>query len=149
MTPERFLRGVIFDLDGTLADTLPLCIAAFRASIEPVAGRRISDEEIIATFGPSEEGTIPALAPQSFDDCLEEYLRHYESLHDAYSVPFDGIASLLDELRSAHVSLAVVTGKGSRSTAISLKVLGLEKYFTLIRAGSPRGPEKTWPFWKF
>ena len=33
----KFLRGVIFYLDGTLADTLPLCIAAFRASIEPLA----------------------------------------------------------------------------------------------------------------
>jgi phosphoglycolate phosphatase-like HAD superfamily hydrolase len=119
----KFLRGVIFYLDGTLADTLPLCIAAFRASIEPLAVRKLSDEEIIATFGPSEEGTIRAPAPQGFEDCLEEYLKHYESMHDAYSIPFAGIASLLDELSSARALLAVVTGKGSRSAAISLRVL--------------------------
>jgi phosphoglycolate phosphatase-like HAD superfamily hydrolase len=142
MTSGKFIRGVIFDLDGTLADTLPLCIAAFRAAIHPLAGRTLSDEEIIATFGPSEEGTIRALIPHRFGECLEDYLRHYESMHDAYSVPFDGIASLLDELRSARVPLAVVTGKGSRSAAISLKVLGLEHYFTPIKSGSPEGPCK-------
>jgi phosphoglycolate phosphatase-like HAD superfamily hydrolase len=141
-TSRKFLRGVIFDLDGTLADTLPLCVAAFRASIEPVAGRTLSDEEIMATFGPSEEGTIRALVPGGFEDCLEEYLKYYESMHDAYSVPFDGITSLLDELRSAQVRLAVVTGKGARSAAISLKVLGLEQYFTLVKPGSPQGPRK-------
>ena len=58
------IRAVVFDFDGTIADTLPLCIAAFRQAVEPHAGRRVSDEEIIATFGPSEEGTIRALIPE-------------------------------------------------------------------------------------
>ena len=36
------LRGVIFDLDGTLADTLPVCYAAFRATFRRfVLKRRI------------------------------------------------------------------------------------------------------------
>jgi len=35
-----------------------------------------------------------------------------------------------------------VTGKGSRSTAISLKVLGLEQYFTLIKPSSAQVPSK-------
>ena len=56
------IKALIFDLDGTIGDTLPLCIKAFRRSIEPLIGRSVSDAEIIATFGPSEEGTIMALA---------------------------------------------------------------------------------------
>lgn len=47
------IKGVIFDLDGTLANTLPLCIQAFRQSVEPLTLQPLSDEEIIATFGPS------------------------------------------------------------------------------------------------
>ena len=132
----KFLRGVIFDLDGTLADTLPLCVVALRAALSPIAGRTLSDEEIMAAFGQSEERTIRALAPNGFEDCLKEFLKHYESMHDAYPVPFEGIAALLDELRSARVPVAVVTGKGSRSAAISLNVLGLEQYFTLIKPSS-------------
>jgi len=56
------IKALIFDLDGTLANTLPLCVAAFRKSVEPLLDRAISDEKIIATFGPSEEGTIMAPA---------------------------------------------------------------------------------------
>jgi phosphoglycolate phosphatase/pyrophosphatase PpaX len=46
------IKGVIFDLDGTLANTLPLCIQAFRQSVEPLTLKPLSDAEIIATFGP-------------------------------------------------------------------------------------------------
>ena len=45
------MKCLIFDLDGTLGNTLPLCIAAFKQAIEPLAGRSLSDAEIIATFG--------------------------------------------------------------------------------------------------
>ena len=53
------LRGVIFDLDGTLADTLPVCYAAFRAAFHRyVPERTFSDAEITSFFGPNEEGVI-------------------------------------------------------------------------------------------
>ncbi|MEO6455514.1 MAG: HAD hydrolase-like protein [Ginsengibacter sp.] len=79
------IKAVIFDLDGTLANTLPLCIKAFRQSVEPLIMRSISDAEIIATFGPSEEGTIMALAPGNYDKGIADYLHFYESLHEFMS----------------------------------------------------------------
>jgi len=53
----------IFDLDGTIGNTLPLCVTAFREALESLAGRPLSDAAIMATFGPSEEGTVMALVP--------------------------------------------------------------------------------------
>jgi beta-phosphoglucomutase-like phosphatase (HAD superfamily) len=50
MTSTSKIKAVIFDLDGTVADTLPLCIAAFKKSVEPLLGKTVSEEEIIATF---------------------------------------------------------------------------------------------------
>jgi phosphoglycolate phosphatase/pyrophosphatase PpaX len=44
---------MIWDLDGTLADTLPLCVTAFRHIFEGYGDRPYRDEEIIALFGPS------------------------------------------------------------------------------------------------
>ena len=79
------LKAVIFDFDGTVCDTLPLCIAAFRKSIEPLAGRRFSDQEITATFGPSEEGTIRALIPEFYEQgvismqCVPRRLAEFRS----------------------------------------------------------------------
>ncbi len=75
------IKAVIFDLDGTLANTLPLCIAAFKKSIAPLVNRTVSEAEIIATFGPSEEGTILALAPNHYDKGVADYLLFYKELH--------------------------------------------------------------------
>lgn len=137
-----FLKGVLFDFDGTLADTLPLCIEAFRRAIEPYAGRALSEAEIVATFGPSEEGTIQALAPASYEVCLTNYLHYYERLHDQYPEAFEGIHQLLHELKQRGIRIGLVTGKGSKSATISLKKLGLESYFEFIQTGSPQGPRK-------
>jgi HAD superfamily hydrolase (TIGR01549 family) len=136
------IKAVIFDLDGTLANTLPLCIEAFRKSIEPLTGKSITDEEIIATFGPSEEGTIMALAPEHYEKGISGYLQHYETMHHMCSEAFDGIPELLSGLRSKNIRLAMVTGKGKHSTDISLKQFGLANYFEIIETGSPAGPRK-------
>lgn len=136
------IKAVIFDLDGTLANTLPLCIEAFRRSIEPLTGKSITNEEIIATFGPSEEGTIMALAPAHYEKGIAGYLQHYHDLHDMCSQAFDGIPELLEELKRRHFRLAMVTGKGEHSTAISLQQFGLAHFFEIIETGSPSGPRK-------
>ncbi|AWH86170.1 hydrolase [Flavobacterium album] len=136
------LKAVIFDLDGTLANTLPLCISAFRKSIEPLAGREVSDAEIIATFGPSEEGTIMALAPDHYDKGVSDYLRIYEESHAMCPAPFEGVIELLDVLKNQDIRIAMVTGKGQVSADISLDKFGIAHYFELMETGIPHGPSK-------
>lgn len=136
------IKTIIFDLDGTVADTLPLCIAAFRKSIEPLLKAEVTDKQIIDTFGPSEEGTIRALIPDFEKEGVEAYLRHYEELHYTCPVPFPGIIAVLDFIRSKDVNLAMVTGKGIHSAKMSIQKFGLEPYFEVLSAGSPLGSNK-------
>jgi len=135
-------KAVIFDLDGTIANTLPLCINAFRLAVEPLVERSLTDEEIIATFGPSEEGTIMALAPNHYEQALANYLQFYEALHHHCPAPFDGIIELLDYLQHHGLRIAMVTGKGPKSTEISLHKFGIKHYFSPIETGMPQGPVK-------
>jgi phosphoglycolate phosphatase-like HAD superfamily hydrolase len=135
-------KSIIFDLDGTIADTLPLCIAAFRKSVEPLLGTTISDEEIVATFGPSEEGTIRKLIPTQEAAGVSAYLQHYQKLHVTCPALFPGIKELLDLLKTKSVLLGLVTGKGIHSTRISLNQFGLASYFEVMETGSPDGPNK-------
>jgi len=135
-------KAVIFDLDGTIANTLPLCIAAFKLSIEPLLGKKISNEEITATFGPSEEGTIRKLIPEHENAGLEAYLYHYKALHTMCPQPFKGIKELLQLLVINGVQLAMVTGKGAKSTKLSLDQFELQELFNIVETGSPDGPNK-------
>ena len=136
------IKAVIFDLDGTIADTVPLCIKAFRESIEPLVGYPISDDEIVATFGPSEEGTIMALAPNNYQEGITNYLFYYQKLHEMCPTPFDGIIELLNVLQEKAIRLAMVTGKGKFSTDISLQKFGITHYFEIIETGHISGPRK-------
>lgn len=136
------MKCIIFDLDGTIGNTLPLCIAAFKQAIEPLAGRVLSDKEIIDTFGPSEEGTIQALIPDYYEQGIEDYLRHYRGLHPMCAAPFEGMKEVLDYAKDQNIRLALVTGKGERSTEITLDIFGIRSYFEAIETGSPQGPCK-------
>ncbi len=136
------IKAVIFDMDGTLGDTMQLIVRSFREAIEPRAGRAVSDEEIMATFGPSEEGTIQALIPEHFDEGLKAYLQSYETLHVEYPAPFDGIKELLLDIKNKTLKLGLVTGKGAAGTKITLKKYGLENVFDDIDTGAPEGPRK-------
>ncbi len=135
-------RVFLFDLDGTIGNTLPLCVAAFREAIEPLARRHLSDAEIMATFGPSEEGTITALIPEHFDEGVSRYLAAYTRLHDRWPDPFPGIRELLNELKTRGCFVGLVTGKGPRSLAVTLRRYGFEEAFDAIKTGRPEGPVK-------
>ena len=136
------IKSVIFDLDGTIGDTLPLCIKAFRHAIEPLIHRSVSDAEIVATFGPSEEGTIMALAPDHYEKGIADYIHYYETFHNICPAPFEGIREMLEMLRKSSVHLALVTGKGARSADITLEKFDIGDYFEIIETGSPQGPRK-------
>ncbi|BDI34410.1 phosphoglycolate phosphatase [Capsulimonas corticalis] len=136
------VRGVIFDLDGTLADTFPVIFAAFRHAFAVHADRHLSDAEIEAMFGPNEEGCIRKAIPGDWQACLATYLAEYERVHDLCPGPFPGVIALLDWLRARGVLVAIVTGKGAQSAAISLRRLELNGHFEIVKPGSPEGSIK-------
>lgn len=136
------IKAVIFDIDGTLADTVPLCIHAFRKAVEPLINRPLSDEEIIASFGPDEEGSIRSLIPHDYKQGTSDFIQYYKDLHSMCNSPFNGIKEMLTSLKKNGVHLAVATGKGSYTTDLSLKRFELLSYFEKIETGSPEGSRK-------
>jgi len=136
------LQGVIFDLDGTLGDTLAACFVAFRRALKGFSQREYTDDEIAARFGPSEEGMIRRLVPDRWEPCLRAYLAAYRECLPEHARPIPGMKDALHLLRTRGVTLAVVTGKGPHSAAVTLKHLDLADSFDMVETGSPEGSVK-------
>lgn len=136
------LRAAVFDMDGTLGDTLPLCIESFRLAVRDLDGRMLEDGDISRHFGPSDLGVLQRLFPDRPDLVLpgmELMLRYYKELHaDMAPAPFDGAAELLDELRKKGIILAMVTGKCMETAIVTLEQFGLREFFPMVEPGSPR-----------
>lgn len=148
------LRGIIFDLDGTLANTLPVCFEAFREVLHEYLGRHYTDQQVRQLFGPSETGIFNDLIPHHSREALMSYLSAYERAHRNCQEPFRGVRQILSSLKKRDVRCAIVTGKGAESAAISLEVLKLADFFNMVEAGSPNGAnkptamKKVLDFWK-
>ncbi len=137
------LKAVIFDFDGTLGDTLALCLTAAHRVVEPMLGRKITDEEILATFGPNEEGAFRKLVPQEiYEEALNAYIHECKRLLSFWPDLFPGVRELLHELKRRGLILAVVTGRGRKTCDDALKFYGIYDLFDQIETGIETGPSK-------
>jgi phosphoglycolate phosphatase-like HAD superfamily hydrolase len=117
-------RAVVFDLDGTLFDSLPLVLAAIAHAIEPFGARPTM--EIFARLGGPPNQFMPALVgdPRNVPDALQRMERfHLENFH--LIQPFPGAAELLARLRARGVAAAYWTGRDRKSADILLRGSGL------------------------
>ena len=136
------LAGAIFDLDGTLADTLPACYAAFRAACAGLDGPTYTNEEIRGLFGPSEEGMLQRAMPERWEAGLAILLAEYQRHLNLCSGLFPSVTTSLQLLRERRTPLALVTGKGPFTTKMSLTHFGLDGVFDPVEVGSPQGVVK-------
>lgn len=130
------LKCVIFDMDGTLTETNRLIFDSFNYIGRKYAGRVYSDQEITAMFGPPEEGALLRIVDHDqIDSVMNEYLEFYRKNHVLARV-YPGITEILDYLRQRSVCIALFTGKGMHTTAITLEEFGLQSYFDYIVTGN-------------
>ena len=136
---------VAFDMDGTIADTIPMCITAFRNSVSPYTDHELSSEEILHTFGINEIGMVKAIVGQNWEAAIEDFYCQYKSLHNEVTSVFPGILKLIAFLKKKNITVALITGKGEKSCTITLEKLGLSeilvsKKFVLFK--KPMNPSK-------
>lgn len=135
--PFADLRCVIFDLDGTLVRTNELIYASFNHLMERHLGRRMEPPEIVALFGPPEEGAIEKVfGRERVAPLMDELLEYYSAEHSSLAGLHDGIVEILRFLRGRNTRLAVFTGKGKWTTEITLRAFDLERYFDLVVTGN-------------
>lgn len=128
---------VLFDFDGTLANTLPLTIHGMQAVFEKYDQRILDGPGIIAMFGPTEDGMIADnfQHQHAINEAIQFYYTIYARDHQEYVGQNPQINNLLSELRKRDIVTGVITGKSRRAYALSEKALGFEKLFDSVVTG--------------
>lgn len=134
-------KAIVFDMDGTLGDTLPLCVEAYRCCVTEQTGRTPTDTEIVQYFGKSDRGVLGALLgihPDAAELPIERFAEIYEQLHPTWApAPFPGVIELLQGLRERGLRLALITGKEHYTATPTLHRFGMDDIFEWIGYGTP------------
>lgn len=133
------MQLVIFDLDGTLIDSVALIVEtvtnAFRAVDEPAPHERAIRSISGITARDAMSILAPGASPERVDTILESYRTHYRSQAGVAREPmFEGALAALDRLQATpETILAVATGKGYASAVTLLERHGIIGRFQSIQ----------------
>ena len=137
------LKGIVFDMDGTLTDNMSAVLQALHETFLRYGGRDYSVEEITEMFGPTEEGVIRPRVPEAdYEAALQMYLDRYAELHPNDGQPLPGVMDLLQYLQQRGIRRAIVTGKGKGTAEISMRLMGFGPYIETLITGSEVRAEK-------
>jgi phosphoglycolate phosphatase/pyrophosphatase PpaX len=137
--------AVVFDLDGTLVDSLPLVIASIAHAIEPY-GRRLTTDEIFARLGGPPERFLPEMLddPANGPAALARMERYHHENHHLIQ-PFDGVSPVLAQLRQGGMRLGIWTGRDRETTDWLLGHHQLVQYFDTVVCGDDLSTHKPDP----
>jgi len=129
-------RGVIFDLDGTLADTLDDLADSLNTTFAELGYPSLEPERMRMMIGDGLPLLLQRASGTDDPEALAQILAHYRGVYRKnmlhHSKLFDGIGPMLDRLTEAGVPMAVLSNKSHEFTEGMCRVL-----------------LKAWPFRRF
>lgn len=141
------IKSVVFDWDGTLADTIPLIKKAYDTAFEAVGMEKMSYDQIKELAGKFSNRNIfqtvfgedmAATAKTAFYDFIDKN-------HLKYLTPFDGAEDILKYCEKNKISCHILTNKNRRYLDSEIKQLGWNKYFDRILGAGEREHDKPHP----
>ena len=100
-------KGIIFDFDGTLANTLPVIFACYDYSTEKILGRKADRAPFIETFGqPLYVCLTSIFGVEAGSRICDEYRAYQDLHHDELIRPFPHVKETLEQIRAAGIPMA-------------------------------------------
>ncbi len=126
---ERPYQAVVFDLDGTIVDSVDLIVVSFQHAFREVLGREVGREEAIAYVGRPLREQMMAFSPEHADELVASYREFNHREHARMLKLYDGILHLLDRLQKTGTKVGLVTSKSRYTTQMAFDLTGIESYF--------------------
>jgi len=143
-------KAFIFDLDGTLIDSLADIAESINRMLDTRGYPRCEQEVFKQMVGDGMEKLVERALPEAVRSeelikvCVEEYRAHYDVLWNAQTQPYEGIVAMLAELKGRGVKLGVISNKAHRFTVpMTEHFFGTTLFDHILgqRAEVPRKPD--------
>ena len=138
-------KVIIFDFDGTILNTEPFIGRLIYETYLKFTGKKLTLEDILRNYGPSEDGMLINLNDGSYDsnEAFEYYLKMYKKMHEEFFTHIDkDLKNIFEYLKSNNIDTYIITGRSKESLDISLDILDIRKYFKGYYTGSKKGINK-------
>jgi len=138
------IDSVVFDLDGTLIDSLPDVLVSLNLMLAEDNRRSLSLKELRTLVG---RGMTPMIAdaysmtgqkinsPVQLQDAMSRYLKHYKSNPFGNTVVFPNVIDTLEKLKQRGFSMGICTNKPFEMTLLVLEGLGINVFFDGVTGG--------------
>lgn len=129
---------IFFDWDGTIANSMPLCIGEISLALERMGLPALPESKLMACNGPTYEESVAVLGlpPERGEEFLRLRKEAEMELVPQVQQFFPGIREMLDELR-AFADLAIVSNGLQEYLELSTRVLNVEDCFFRLQAHIP------------
>lgn len=124
--------AVLFDFDGTLADTIPLIVASFRHTVRDVLGEEVTEGEARSWIGRTLVDIFGERNPDHAERLVQTYRTWNLAHHDELIRAVEGVPEMLDALVAGGSRLAVVSSKSAHTVRRGLEAVGLRHDFEAV-----------------
>jgi pyrophosphatase PpaX len=128
------LTTFLFDLDGTLLDSVELILRSYKYMLKQHRGIEGTDQQWLRGLGTPLTSQLKQFTddPQEVAAMIETYRVYNFEHHDRLAKPYDGVVDEVRHLDRLGKTIAIVTSKYRRGTMMGLKLLGLEDCIDFI-----------------
>jgi pyrophosphatase PpaX len=140
------IRAVLFDLDGTLIDTVELIRVSFRYATRTVLGEELPDTITMANVGQPLARQFQDMAPEHAEELLRVYREFNRARHDELAKEYPGTQETLRELQRRGVTMGIVTSKGTTAATMGIERFGLGGFMSVVVTADDVPRHKPDPF---
>lgn len=135
------IKNILFDLDGTLTDSVHGITNCFRYTVENLNLTVPSETELLSLVGPPLHQTFAALLKTSDATLIERaiaiYRRRFDEVGWLENKIYSDVPEMLDSLKKGGYNLFVATSKDENAARKILQYFNLSVYFIEVAGSDP------------
>lgn len=125
------IKGVIFDMDGTLIDTNDLVIDCIKETVNKYMGYIPEKDSFNEIIGKPLDVQMNFFSEKHADEMMGYYRNIYLERRDEDTKIFPGVKELLEALHESKIKMAIVSNKGRRGIDHGLEMFDMKDFFEL------------------